>query len=76
MTDTVKDAVGNIAAMEYAGELKAIFCVMVDKDGDLRLETCVPTHLNHHINSALSLMQLDFQRYILETSKKQKNTDV
>lgn len=32
----VKDIVGEIAAMEYAGDVKAIACVIIDRDGDVR----------------------------------------
>jgi hypothetical protein len=32
----VKSIVGEIAAMEYAGDIKGIACVVVDRDGDLR----------------------------------------
>lgn len=32
----VKEIVGEIAAMEYAGDVKAIATVIIDKDGDVR----------------------------------------
>lgn len=32
----VKTIVGEIAAMEYAGDVKAIAAVVIDKDGDVR----------------------------------------
>ena len=32
----VKAIVGEIAAAEYAGDVKAIACVIIDKDGDVR----------------------------------------
>lgn len=32
----VKEIVGEIAAMEYAGDMKAIACVIIDRDGDVR----------------------------------------
>lgn len=34
--EVVKTIVGEIAAMEYAGDIKAIACVVIDKDGDVR----------------------------------------
>lgn len=35
----VKFIVGEIAAMEYCGDLKAIACVVIDRDGDVRTLT-------------------------------------
>lgn len=32
----VKEIVGELAAMEYAGDMRAIACVVIDKDGDVR----------------------------------------
>lgn len=32
----VKEIVGEISAMEYAGHVKAIACVIIDADGDVR----------------------------------------
>ena len=34
--EVVKTIVGEIAAMEYAGDVKAIVAAVIDKDGDVR----------------------------------------
>lgn len=34
--ELVKTIVGEIAAMEYAGDVKAIAAVVIDRDGDVR----------------------------------------
>lgn len=34
--DLVRQIVSEISAMEYSGDMRAIACVVIDKDGDLR----------------------------------------
>lgn len=37
--EAVKTVVGELSAMEYAGDVKAVAIVIVDRDGDLRTLT-------------------------------------
>lgn len=73
---TIKDAVDKIAAMNYTGDIKAIFCVIIDKDGDIQQETCFPADYNLSIIAAVEMIKVDIINHILATSKHQKPRDL
>lgn len=72
----VKDAVGNIAALEYAGSVKAIFCLMIDKDGDIVTESSIPQELKYQMIAAIQIIHHDLIKHVLDTGKTQKDRDI
>lgn len=77
MTDkTIKDAVGNIAAMEYAGDMQGIFCLIIDKDGDFQQETCFPAELHYKMLAGLEIMKHDMVKHVLDNARTQKPRDI
>lgn len=63
--DLVKKIVGEIAAMEYAGDVKAIASVVIDKDGDIRVLTAFQEGQKIAIIAGCSILQ----RHVMECLK-------
>ena len=61
----VKEIVGEIAAMEYAGDVKAIAAVIVDKDGDVRTLVAYNDGLKMPIIAGCSILQ----RQVIDEAK-------
>jgi len=58
----VKTIVGEISAMEYAGDVKAIAAVVIDKDGDVRVLTAFQEGAKIPIIAGCSILQ----RHVME----------
>jgi hypothetical protein len=57
MPQVVKSIVGEIAAMEYAGDVKAIACVIIDSEGDVRTLTAYNEGFKMPIIAGCSILQ-------------------
>lgn len=55
--ELVKKIVGEIAAMEYAGDCKAIAAVVIDKDGDVRVLTAFQEGAKVSIIAGCAILQ-------------------
>lgn len=71
--EVVKQIVGEIAAMEYAGDVKAIAAVIVDKDGDCRTLVAYNDGQKLPIIAGCSILQ---QQVISEASAFNKARDI
>ena len=57
LPQVVKAIVGEVAAMEYAGDVRAIAAVVVDKDGDIRTLLAYNDGLKMPIIAGCSILQ-------------------
>lgn len=72
-SEAVKSVVGELSAMEYAGDVKAVGIVIVDRDGDLRTLIAWNEGTKLPLLAGLSVMQ---HNMIGDMAPKQKPRDI
>lgn len=55
--EAIKTIVGELAAMEYAGDVKAVAIIIIDRDGDLRTLTAWNNGTKLPLLAGLSVVQ-------------------
>lgn len=69
----VKQICGEIAAMEYSGDIKAIAVAIIDKDGDVRTLVAYDDKMKMPIIAAVSILQ---HSVIGEARETKKDRDI